>query len=133
LRGSFVGRPDQPLRPHTRGEKTADEPQQPSIGHPLGQPHQNVVVDPVKELFQVDIHYPAVSRCDVLLCPRHRLMRGATGTEAEARLGERRVPVRLQRLQHRLLDEAIEHRRDTEGANAPAGFGISTRRTGCGR
>jgi hypothetical protein len=40
-------------------------------------------------------------------------------SQAEARLGERRVPVRLQPLQHRLLDEAIEHRRDAEGANTP--------------
>ena len=99
-----------------------------------------LATSPIKTSWLVDIHYPAVSRCDALLCPRHRLMRAATGTQAEARLGERRVPVRLQRLQHRLLDEAIEHPRpspgqawDTEGANAPAGFGISTRRTGCGR
>jgi hypothetical protein len=47
-------------------------------------------------------------------------MGAATGTEAETRLGKRWVPIRLQLLQHRLLDEAIEHRRDAEGANAPA-------------
>jgi hypothetical protein len=80
---------------------------------------QRTFPEPALAKAGVDIHYPAVSRCDALLCPRHRLMRAATGTQAEARLGERRVPVRLQRLQHRLLDEAIEHPRDTEGANAP--------------
>src|SRR5437667_2583650 len=72
-----------------------------------------------KNLLQVNVHDPAVSRRDVLLCPRDRLMGGATGTEAKARLGERWVPTLLQQLQHCLLDEAIEHRRDAEGANAP--------------
>src|ERR1700692_3276705 len=38
--------------------------------------------------------------------------------EAEARLGERRVPIRLQHLHHRLLDEAVEHRRNAERPHA---------------
>lgn len=45
-------------------------------------------------------------------------MRRAPRPEAEAGLGERRVPVRLQRLHHRLLDEAVEHRRDAERPHA---------------
>ena len=50
----------------------------------------------------------------ILLRPFHRLMRRAPRPEAEARLGERPVPIRLQHLHHRLLDEAVEHRRDAE-------------------
>ena len=59
-------------------------------------------------------------------------MRRALRSEAVAVLGERPVPVRLQHLQHRLLDEAVEHRRDAERPLPPDAFGISTRRTGCG-
>ena len=52
-------------------------------------------------------------------CARfHRLMRRAPRPEAEARLGERPVPVRLQHLHHRLLDEAVEHRRNAERPRA---------------
>jgi hypothetical protein len=50
--------------------------------------------------------------------------------KAEARLGERRVPITLQHLHHRLLDKAVEHRRNAERPHAA--FGISTLRTGCG-
>src|SRR5262249_16833063 len=39
-------------------------------------------------------------------------------SEAEARLGERPVPVRLQHLHHSLLDEAVEHRWDAERPHA---------------
>jgi hypothetical protein len=77
-------------------------------------PHQDVVVDPVEELLQVDIDYHVVTGRDVLLRPLHRLMRRASRPKAEARLGERPVPIRLQHLHHRLLDEAVEHRWDAE-------------------
>ena len=87
--------------------------------HPLGhQPHQDVVVDPVEELLQVDVHHNVVAGRDVRLRLCHRLMRRAPRPEAVARLGERPVPVRLQHLQHRLLDEAVEHRRNAERPRA---------------
>ncbi len=41
-------------------------------------------------------------------------MRRAPRPKAEAHLGERCVPLRLQHLHHRLLDEAVEYRRNTE-------------------
>jgi hypothetical protein len=47
-------------------------------------------------------------------------------------LAECRVPLRLQPLQDRLLDHAIDHGWNAEVARPPAGFGILTRRTGCG-
>ena len=115
LRRAFLRRADQPSFHHPRGQKAADQLQDALVSNPLGhQPHQDVVVDPVEELLQVDVHDKAVAGRDVRLRLRHRLMRRAPRPEAEARLGERPVPVRLQHLQHRLLDEAVEHRRDAE-------------------
>ncbi len=46
----------------------------------------------------------------------------ASGPEPEARLREGRVPLRLQHLQHRLLDEAVEHRGHAERACAARGL-----------
>src|SRR5229473_2178773 len=86
------------------------------FGH---QPHQEVVVDPVKELLQVDVHHPAPARRKVFLRSRHRLMRRAARPKAIAAHAERPVPFALQHLQYRLLDEAVEHRRDAEGTYAP--------------
>jgi hypothetical protein len=60
------------------------------------------------------IHHSAVTGRDQLLRPRYGLMRRAPRPEAEAILGERRVPIGLQHLHHRLLDEAVDHRRDAE-------------------
>ena len=65
----------------------------------------------------------AVPGRDALLRTGHRLVGGAARAEAVARRRERRVPVGLEHLEHRLLEEAVEHRRDAEGANAPASLG----------
>ena len=115
LRRALFRRADQPIRQHARGQKAADQLQDALVGHPLGhQPHQDVVVDPIEELLQVDIHHDVVAGRNVRLRPLHRLMRRAPRPKAEARLGERPVPVGLQHLHHRLLDEAVEHRRNPE-------------------
>src|SRR5262249_15791369 len=71
-----------------------------------------------EELLQVDVHDKVVPRRDVVLRPQHSLMRRAPRPKAEACLGERLVPLRLQHLHHRLLDEAVEHRRDAERPQA---------------
>jgi hypothetical protein len=55
-------------------------------------------------------------------------MRRALRPKGVAVRGERPVPVHLQ---HRLLDEAVEHRRDAEWPFATRR--LRTRRTGCGR
>ena len=46
------------------------------------------------------------------------LVLGAPRPKAEARLGERSVPVRLQHLHYRLLHEAVDHRRDAQRPHA---------------
>src|SRR5216684_2283248 len=115
LRRALLRRADQPIRQHARGQKAADQLQDALVGCPLGhQPHQDIVVDPVEELLQVDIHHDVVAGRNVRLRLRHRLMRRAPRPKAEAMLGERPVPVGLQHLHHRLLDEAVEHRRNAE-------------------
>src|SRR6201982_1768103 len=52
-----------PARLHdTRAQECTDELQDALVTNPLGnKPHQDVVVDPVEELFQVDIHDKAVA------------------------------------------------------------------------
>jgi hypothetical protein len=47
-------------------------------------------------------------------------------------LAEGRVEHRLQHLQHQLLDEAVEHRRDSQLPDPAAALRISVRRTGIG-
>jgi hypothetical protein len=123
---AFVRRPDQPVRQHARAQNAADEPEKAPVADPLRhQPHQEVLVDPVEEFLQVEIDHAGVPFGDIGLGSGDRLMGGSTGPKAVARVRERRVPAWLQHLQHRLLDEAVEHRRDAEGAHAvaPASLG----------
>src|SRR5665213_427145 len=119
LRRAFLRRADQSSLHRTRGQKAADEFRDALVSNPLGnEPHQDVMVDPVEELFQVDIHDDGVSGRNIRLRPLHRLMRRALRPEAEARLRERRVPAGLQHLHYRLLDQAVEHRRNAEQPHA---------------
>src|SRR6267143_5194351 len=55
-----------------------------------------------------------MARSDVLLRFGYRLMRRAFRTESVAVFGEGWVPSALQNLHHRLLDQAIQHRRDAK-------------------
>src|SRR3984893_14933380 len=82
---------------------------------PLGNlRHQSVVVDPIEELLQIQIHHPAIAFGDVLLRLFHRLMRRPPRTKPVAVFGKRPVPSALQNLHHRLLDKPIQHRRDAK-------------------
>ena len=119
LRRALFRRTDQPSLHHTRIQESADELQETLVSNPLGnQPHQNIVVDPVEKFFQVKIHDNGIPRRDIRLRPFHRLMRRAPRPEAEAGLGERLIPVRLQHLHDRLLNEAVEHRWNPERPQA---------------
>src|SRR5471032_2626554 len=57
-------------------------------------------------------------RLDVALCLYHGLMRRASRTETVTGIRERRVPLPLQHLQYRLLDESIKRTWDAELAHA---------------
>src|SRR3974390_898746 len=50
-------------------------------------------------------------------------MCGSSRSKTIAGLGERRVPLPLQNLHHRLLDEAIQHRRDAKLSHPAVRFG----------
>ncbi len=76
---------DQPVTHHPRFQEPSDQFEHSYIAdlpcHPC---HEHVVIDPIEELLQIDVHHPALSLTDVALCFAHRLMRPATRTEAKA-------------------------------------------------
>jgi hypothetical protein len=67
------------------------------------------MVDPIEELFQIEINDPSVALRDILLRLGHGVMCGATRSEPIAVLGKRRIPLPLQNLHYRLLDKAIQY------------------------
>jgi site-specific DNA recombinase len=108
LRDSLPTCLEEPVVEHAHRQVGPDEPEQPPIRdarrHRGDQP---VVVDPVEELGQVDVHDKLIACDDIGLRLRHRLVGGAARPEAVAVLAERRVPQRLELLENRLLDHAI--------------------------
>jgi hypothetical protein len=85
--------------------------------------HQDVVIHPVEELLQIQIHHDLAPNPDVLLCLAHRLVSRTTGSEAKAEFGEGWVPRRLQNLQDGLLDKPVHHRRNAELSLASSRLG----------
>ena len=81
------------------------------------------MVDPVEELFQIQIHHPAAAFGYILLSLGYRLMRRASGPEPVAVNGKLRVPSALQDLHHRLLNHAVQHRRDAQLAHPAVRLG----------
>ncbi len=82
-----------PRAPYACGDRQANPPP--------NRRHQPVVVDPIKELFQIQVHHPAVSFGDILLRLGYRLMRRALRTKAVTLFGERPVPPALSSPLHR--------------------------------
>ena len=69
-----------PIGEHARLEVAANEPQHAPVRDPLRQPsHQHVVVDPVEELLQVDVHDKATALLHVGLRATHRVVRTRPG------------------------------------------------------
>ena len=68
LRSSFHAGADQSVLHHPGIEECPDELQQPLVLDALGDlAHQFVVIDSIKELFQIEIDHPSVALRDVLL------------------------------------------------------------------
>ena len=85
-------------------EIAANQPQYRTVVDPLAQSvHQDVVVDPVKELLQVHVHHRPLTFLHIPLGLLHRVMRSSAGPQAVAVLGECRIDQRLQHLQQGLL------------------------------
>ncbi len=115
LRRAFLRRLHESVLQHTCLKPAPNQSQKPSVSYPLGDlTHQFVVVDSVEELFQIEIDHPTVSRSDMLVGTRNRLMRRASGTKPVARFREGMVPTALQNLHHCLLNQSIQHGWDAE-------------------
>ena len=84
--------------------------------------HEFVVIDPVEELRQVYIDNEPIAFGDIGLRLRHRLLGRASRPQAVAVLAERRVPQRLEPLQHRLLNHAVDRSWNAEVACAAGRF-----------
>ncbi|HTY83810.1 MAG TPA: recombinase family protein [Silvibacterium sp.] len=115
LRRSLIHRTHQPVLHHARGEERSNQLEHPLVRNPPRYGcHQLVVVDPVEKLFQIQINHPAAACGDVLLRLGYRLMCRASGPEPVTVFGKPRVPPALQDLHHRLLNHAVQHRRDAQ-------------------
>jgi site-specific DNA recombinase len=80
----------------------------------LDQAQQLVVIHPVKELFEIQVHHPLIAFRQILLGAGHCLMRGASWAKALTIFREGWVPRPLQDLQQGLLDEAVQDGGDPE-------------------
>src|SRR5258707_13928365 len=115
LRRPLVHRADQTVFHHPGLEKGPNELEHTFIGHPRGDArHQAVMIDPVEKFFEIKVNYDAVARGNVSLRLGHRLMGGASRSEAVTVLGKRRVPPLLENLQHGLLDQSVDDARHAE-------------------
>src|SRR6266851_5513575 len=118
LRRAFLGRTYQPVLHYSGSQECTNQSQQPLIADTFGYlREQSVVVDPIKEFLEIQIHHPAVAFGLILLRLLHRLMCRSLGPKLIAVFGERSVPAPLQRLHHRLLNESIQHRRNAQLAH----------------
>ncbi len=79
---------------------------------------QDVVVDPVEELFQVHIHHDSPPGLHERLRRKDGVVRTSARAEAVAVLAEGGIKDRLEDLQERLLDQAVQHRGDAKLALA---------------
>ncbi len=91
------------------------------------------MIDPVEELFEIQVDHDTVSLGNIALRLGDRLVGGASRAEAVAVLGKRRVPTRLKDLQQGLLDQSVDDAKARPGfLTPPSGLGVSTRLTGWG-
>ena len=96
-------------------QKMPDQPHYSGIPNSLFHlAHQLVMIHPIKELFQINVHHPVVSRAQVFLCSGNRLMGVPAWSEAVASCRECPIPIPLKDLHHRLLDESVQHRRNAK-------------------
>ena len=123
LRSAFLRDTDQPPLQDPGRQERPHQPEHAVVTHPRGKPsHQEVVIHSVEEFLEVEVHDPTVTAGQVRLRCRHCMVGGPARPETVAVVGEGRVEHRLQHLEHRLLDEPVEHRGNAQLAHAPAGF-----------
>src|SRR5271166_221418 len=121
LRGPLPAGLEQPVVERTSRQVAPDKPEHPPIRNARRHSgHKFVVINSVEKLRQIYIDNKLIAFGDIGLRLRHRLLGRATRPEAVAVLAERRVPQRLEPLQHRLLDHTVDHGWNAEVA-CPAG------------
>jgi hypothetical protein len=124
LRRALVSRGADAMLHHPRRQKAADDPQQAFVADaPRQVAHHHIVIDPVEKLFEIQIDNNVVAPGDVFPGSVQRLVRAPSRAEAKARSREARIEQRLQDLQDRLLDQAIDHRGNAQLALAAARLG----------
>jgi len=115
LRRALIGRKDQPVFHDPGAEKRPDQFEHSFVGDTLGNAgHQPVMVDSIKELFQINVDHIVVALSNVTLRLGYGLMSRASRSESVAVLGKRRVPPLLENLQQRLLDQSVDDTRNAE-------------------
>lgn len=117
LRCAFFRRLYQSVRQdHVGLEHVANEPEYAAVLDPLvlHACQQSLVVDPVEELRQVNVHHPLAVVCYVLACRGYCRVTASPRSEAVARIVESRFEMRTEHLVHGLLDDAVDHVRDAK-------------------
>src|SRR6201987_2168871 len=76
--------------------------------------NQGALCSRVQKFLEIKVNHDAVARGNVSLRLGHRLMGGASRSEAVTVLGKRRVPPLLENLQQRLLDQSVDDARYAE-------------------
>jgi len=110
LRGPLPADLEQPVVEHTGRQVASDEPKHPPVRDARCHPcHEFVVINSVEKFRQVYIDDEPIAFGDIGLRLRHRLLGRAARPEAVAALAERRVPQRLQPLEHRLLNHTVDY------------------------
>src|SRR5450756_2836593 len=93
-----------PRSTQSRSSAASDVYKRQTVRDAFDQPsHEDVVVDPVKELLQVDTHHNAAALLHVGLRATYRVVRPPSGPEAVACIREGWIKQRLQDLQQGLL------------------------------
>ncbi|MNP12893.1 hypothetical protein D3C76_1051470 [compost metagenome] len=81
------------------------------------------MVDPIKELLQIQFHAPAVTRCHVGTGCFDGLMSASARTKTVAVVREQRIEDRRELLQQGLLDQTIHDAGDSQLSCSAFGFG----------
>ena len=82
LRGPLIHRKDQTIFHYTGIEKCPDKFEHAFIGYPRRDAgHEAIVIDPIEELFKVEINHDIVALGNVTLRLGHRLMSRTPWTE----------------------------------------------------
>ena len=85
LRRAFRSRLHHSRSHHSGFQEPADQLQHSCIADSPRHPrHQHIVIDPIEELLQIDVHHPALTLADVRLRSAHRLMCPSPRTKAVA-------------------------------------------------